>query len=90
MKQTDLVKQVAARSGLTQRQADAALKALALTVETTLRDGGEVSIVGFGTFKTAQRKARAAVNPSTKEVVQVPAKRVAVFRPGKALKEVVA
>jgi DNA-binding protein HU-beta len=89
MKQTELVAIIASRAGLNQAQAGKALKAVVEGIQSTLSSGGEVSIVGFGSFKTINRQARRGVNPQTREAVQIPSKRVAVFRPGKALKDAV-
>ncbi|MDP8220753.1 MAG: HU family DNA-binding protein, partial [Candidatus Stygibacter frigidus] len=52
-----------------------------------LKKGDKVSLVGFGTFKVAERKARTGVNPSTGKKIKIPARKVPVFKPGKKLKE---
>jgi DNA-binding protein HU-beta len=48
-----------------------------------------VKLVGFGTFSVSNRKARMGRNPQTGEEIQIPARKVPVFRPGKELKEAV-
>ena len=55
-----------------------------------LAEGDEVRLVGFGTFEVKKREARIGRNPATKEEIQIPATKVPAFKPGKALKEVVA
>ena len=60
-----LVETVATKAGVTKKQAAAAVAAVLCAVQTTLKKGGKVAIVGFGTFGTAKRKARKGINPST-------------------------
>lgn len=50
-------------------------------------NGGEVALIGFGTFKSSPRKERTAKNLQTKEIIKVPAKNVPSFKPGKAFKD---
>ena len=65
------------------------LDALLETVTETLAQGDSVQLVGFGTFKTSERKARSGRNPRTGEAVEIPAKRVPSFTAGNTLKEAV-
>ncbi len=57
------------------------------TIVDQLANGGRVELRGFGAFSTRQRKARTGRNPRTGESVQVPAKRVPYFKPGKEMRE---
>jgi DNA-binding protein HU-beta len=59
------------------------------TVSEELKDQGKVTLVGFGTFAVANRKAKTGVNPKTGAKITIPAKKVPVFKAGKALKEMV-
>jgi DNA-binding protein HU-beta len=59
-------------------------------ITESIQKGGIVRLIGFGTFAVKQRQARTARNPRTGEAIQVPAKHVIRFSPGKALKEAVA
>ena len=65
------------------------LDAFIETVSETLAQGDSVQLVGFGSFKTSERKARSGRNPRTGETVSIPAKRVPLFTVGNALKEAV-
>lgn len=65
------------------------LDAFLETVTETLVQGDSVQLVGFGTFKTSERKARSGRNPRTGETVEIPAKRVPSFTAGNMLIEAV-
>jgi DNA-binding protein HU-beta len=70
----------------------AASKALSSFVEgvgKTLKKGQRVTLVGFGTFSVSKRKTRRGRNPQTGKEIKIPAKKVAKFKPGKALKQLV-
>ena len=56
-------------------------------ISDELANGGSVTLVGFGTFKVVQREARTGRNPKTGASINIPAKKVVTFKPGKALKE---
>jgi DNA-binding protein HU-beta len=85
----ELVGEVAKKVGLSQVQAREAVDAVLDAVTATLKKGQKVQVIGFGTFEVRRRKARTAVNPQTREKVQVPATRVPAFRPGAELKAAV-
>ena len=68
-----LVEDVVAATGLTKKQATAAVGAVLGSVQKTLKKGGKVAIVGFGTFATSKRKARKGINPKTKEQIKIAA-----------------
>lgn len=87
MNRKQLVDAVADKSGLTKKDAESFLNSFIDAVTEELKDGGSVSLVGFGTFKAADRAAREARNPRTGETIQVPARRVPAFKAGKELKE---
>ena len=89
MNKQELVKSIATKAGLTQDQAAQALNGLTDTIADTLAKGGEVALIGFGTFKVTERKAKTGRNPKTGEAMQIPAKKVATFKAGKALKDAV-
>jgi DNA-binding protein HU-beta len=73
----------------TKKQAQAAVDCVFDTITKTLKNNGSVSIAGFGTFKTASRQARTGRNPGTGEEIQIKAKNIPKFAPGKSLKEAV-
>ena len=80
-----LVEDVVAATGLTKKQAAAAVAAVLGSVQKTLKKGGKVAIVGFGTFATSKRKARKGINPKTKEQIKIAAKTVVKFKASSAL-----
>ena len=90
MNKTELIKQMATISGLTQAQAGDALDALCTAVIDELQAGGEVSLMGFGTFSAPQRAERQGRNPKTGEPINIPSQRTVKFKAGKGLRDAVA
>ncbi|MBO4740230.1 MAG: HU family DNA-binding protein [Bacteroidales bacterium] len=82
MNKNDLVKAMAVKAGLTNADARKALDAFVNVTEETLKAGEKISLVGFGTFGIAERKARTGLNPATKAKIKIPAKKVVKFKPG--------
>ncbi len=89
MNKGDLVEKVAKDVGITKTQADAGVNSLLDTVTAELKKGGRVTLVGFGTFSVAGRKARTGRNPQTGAPIKIAAKKVARFAPGAELKAAV-
>ena len=87
MNKQDLVKQVAAKAKVSQKDAAAVLGAFMDTVKATIAKKDSIQLVGFGTFTTKQRKARMGRNPQTGAAIKIAAATVPVFRAGKGLKE---
>lgn len=87
MNKNELVTAMAKKAGLTKKDAEAALNAFTSTVETAVKKKEKVVLVGFGTWEVRQRAARKGMNPRTKQEIKIPAKRVPVFRAGKAFRE---
>jgi DNA-binding protein HU-beta len=85
----DFVDAVADRSGMSKRDAGAAVDAVLDTITETLRRGDAVTFTGFGKFSTSARAARMGVNPRTGEKVQIAATTVPKFTAGSALKTAV-
>ena len=71
------------------RAAAATLEAMLDTMTRALKKGDAVTFVGFGTFKTTQRRARVAKNPRTGDAIKIPKRRVVRFTAGKTLKSAV-
>lgn len=90
MNKSELIDAIAQESGLTKTDAGKALDAFTNVVKGALKAGDTITLVGFGTFKVAERKERQGLNPKTKEAITIPAARVPKFTPGKALKDVLA
>ena len=88
MNKGDLVNEVA-KVVKTKREAQAAVDCIFSAITQALKKKDAVTLVGFGTFKVAKRKARKGRNPKTGEALKIKAKRVPKFVPGKALKEAV-
>jgi DNA-binding protein HU-beta len=88
MTKQDLVS-VVAESGMTKKEAAAAIDAILDTIKDALAAGDKVSLVGFGSFSVKKREAREGRNPRTGKPLKIPAKTVPVFKAGKALKDAV-
>ena len=89
MTKQDLIAKIAKDTGSSKAGAAAALDSVIDGITRSLRKGDPITFVGFGTFKTAQRKARTARNPQTGAAIKVPKRRVVRFTAGKALKDAV-
>jgi DNA-binding protein HU-beta len=89
MNKTELIDYIAAEADISKTAAGRAIEALMSGVTGTLRQGGTVTLVGFGTFTVAVRAERMARNPRTGESIKVKKSRVPKFRPGKSLKDAV-
>ena len=89
MNKAEFIDAVAAKAGLSKKDAKGAVDAVLEKVTETLVKKETVSFIGFGTFSTAARAARTAKVPGTDRTVDVPATTVAKFKVGKALKEAV-
>jgi DNA-binding protein HU-beta len=85
----DLIDEVAAATGQTKVAVAATIQAVMETIIETVAADGSVTLSGFGTFESRQRRARTGRNPRTGIAVPIPPKRVPVFRPGNAFKEAV-
>ncbi|MND24018.1 DNA-binding protein HU [compost metagenome] len=87
MNKQELVSKIAESADISMKDAKAALDAMIETITGSLTEGGEVSLVGFGTFNISNRAARTGRNPQTGATLEIPASRVPSFKPGKALKD---
>jgi DNA-binding protein HU-beta len=85
MNKAELIAKLADDAGLTKTQANAALDSFVSAITKTLKGGGKVTLVGFGTFSVAKRAARTGRNPQTGAVIKIKAKKVARFKAGKEL-----
>ena len=88
MNKSELIAAIAAKTGETKKDAEAALNAFVDVVTETLVKGDKVQLVGFGSFEVRKRAARKGRNPQTKEEIKIPASKAPVFKAGKALKAV--
>ncbi len=85
MNKAELVAKLSEDAGITKAQANAALDSFTQAVTKTLKGGGKVTLVGFGTFTVSKRAARTGRNPQSGEVIKIKAKKVARFKAGKEL-----
>jgi len=89
MNKTELVAAMVNQTNLAKKDVEAVLNSFMEVVTKELQDGEKVQLVGFGTFEVAERAARTGRNPSTKEVIEIPASKAPKFKAGKALKDAV-
>ena len=89
MNKGDLINTVAEKTGITKKAASSAVEAVLGSISDTLAAGDKVQLIGFGTFETRERSARKAMNPQTGEEIDVPARMLPAFKPGKALRDAV-
>ncbi len=89
MNKSELVSAIAEASGLTKADSEKALNATTEAIKSALAKGESIQLIGFGTFSISERSARTGRNPQTGKEIQIAAKKVAKFKPGKALDEVV-
>ena len=83
MNKAQLIAEVAKKANLSKKDATNAINATIDTIKKNVKKG--VTLVGFGTFKVAKRKARTGRNPQTGEKIRIKAKNVVKFKPGKGL-----
>ena len=89
MNKTELIALAAEHSGMTKKDAERVLNAALDAITVSLIKGEKVQLSGFGTFEIKDREARIGRNPHTKEAIDIPATRVPVFKPSKALRDLV-
>ena len=87
MSKQDLIDAVAAKCEITKDKAKDAVEEMFVKLADAMKQGGDVRIPDFGTFKVAKRKAREGRNPATGKTIQIPATNVPKFTPAKKLKD---
>jgi len=87
MSKKDLIDAVAKECDLTKEKAGSAVDAIFAHIKQAMKDGSDVRLPDFGTFKTTKRKAREGRNPATGKTIQIPASVVPKFTPAKGLKD---
>ncbi len=87
MNKTNFVAALAEKTGLTQKQVDAALEAAMDIIVEVLKEGEKVQLTGFGTFEVRERAEREGRNPATGEVIRIEASKVPAFKAGKKFKD---
>ncbi|MDD4592170.1 MAG: HU family DNA-binding protein [Parabacteroides sp.] len=89
MNKTEFIGAVAAKAGLSKVDAKKAVDAFIDTVASELKAGEKVAILGFGSFSVAEKAARKGVNPRTKAIIDIPARKSVKFKAGAELANVV-
>ncbi len=87
MNKSELIEHIAKQADISKAAAGRALEAVIGGVKTTLKKGGSVSLVGFGTFSVTKRAARSGRNPRTGAAIKIKAAKIPKFRPGKGLRD---
>ena len=89
MNKAELIEHIAQQAEISKLAAERAVDAMVAAVKSSLRQGNDVTVVGFGTFYAGRRAARTGRNPRTGEALQIAAARVPKFRAGKSLKDAI-
>jgi integration host factor subunit beta len=89
MTKADLVEQVAREAEMTKKDAEQLVEIILKSITDSLNRGEKIELRGFGSFRVRERNSRRGRNPKTGDSVDIPAKRVAYFKPGKELKELI-
>jgi DNA-binding protein HU-beta len=89
MTKAELVDKIAEGASVSKAVAGKAIEITIGAVKEALQAGGKVTLVGFGTFSVADRKARVGRNPRNGKEIKIPARKVAKFSPGAGLKEAI-
>jgi DNA-binding protein HU-beta len=89
MNKADLINSIAEYAKLTKVDAGKALGTLTTTIADTLKAGGSISLVGFGSFEVKERAERMGRNPQTGQEITIAAAKVPAFKAGKTLKDAV-
>ena len=85
MNKAELINAAAEKAGLSKKDTETAINAAIEVISDCLAEGDKVQLVGFGAFEVKSRAERIGRNPKTKESIKIPASKVPVFKPGKAL-----
>jgi DNA-binding protein HU-beta len=85
MNKGDLISKISEDTGISKTQANSAIDSITEAITKTLKGGGKVTLVGFGTFSVGKRSARTGRNPKTGATIKIKAKKVAKFKAGKEL-----
>lgn len=88
MNKTELINAISDKSGLSKVDSKKALEAFIESVSEEMKKGSKVALVGFGTFSVTDKAARKGINPRTKEVIDIPAKKAIKFKAGAELADI--
>ena len=89
MNKNDMIEHISKQADISKAAAGRALESVIGSIKNTLKKGGSVTLVGFGTFAVGKRAARTGRNPQTGAAIKIKAAKVPKFRAGKALKDAI-
>lgn len=89
MNKTDLINNIAKKSGLSKKDVEAVLNGFLGEVTSALSTGDKVQLIGFGTFETRKRAGRVGRNPQTGKTITIPESKIPAFKAGNKLKDAV-
>ena len=89
MTKAELAEKLALKTNINKKQAEIVINSMIKSINDALANGDKVELRGFGSFVVRNRKARVAFNPKSKEMVDVPSKKVPFFKAGNDLRKVV-
>ena len=89
MNKADLIALTAERTGLTKKDTERVINAALEAISAAMAEGDKGQLSGFGAFDVKDREARVGRNPHTKEAIEIPATKVPVFKPSKALRDLI-
>ena len=87
MNKSELIERMASDADISKAAAERALESFTTSVQSTLRKGGSVTLVGFGSWSVTKRAARTGRNPKTGEAIKIKARKAPKFTPGKGFKD---
>ncbi len=87
MNKSELIERMASDADISKAAAARALESFTTSVQSTLKKGGSVTLVGFGSWSVTKRAARTGRNPKTGEAIKIKARKAPKFTPGKAFKD---
>ncbi len=87
MNKSELIERMASDADISKAAAERALESITTSVQSTLKKGGTVTLVGFGSWSVTKRAARTGRNPKTGEAIKIKARKAPKFTPGKAFKD---
>ena len=87
MNKSELIERMASDADISKAAAERALESFTTSVQSALKKGGTVTLVGFGSWSVTKRAARTGRNPKTGEAIKIKARKAPKFAPGKAFKD---
>lgn len=87
MNKSEMIERMASDADISKAAAERALESITTSVQSTLKKGGTVTLVGFGSWSVTKRAARTGRNPKTGEPIKIKARKAPKFTPGKAFKD---